>query len=165
MSAAPAPGPTRSDVEDFLYAEAALLDDWRLSEWFALFAEGATYQAPTAGAPEDDDPTKSLFYIADDYVRLRERIGRLNKKEAHAEYPHSRVRHMISNVRITGVGDGSSDVTCNFVVYRSKNGKVDTFFGHSLYVIDWSGEAWRIASKRVVLDMDMLYPGKLSIVI
>jgi p-cumate 2,3-dioxygenase beta subunit len=157
--------PTRAEVEDFLYAEASLLDEWRLSEWFALFAEGAVYQAPTAGAPEDDDPTKSLFYIADDYVRLRERVGRLNKKEAHAEYPRSRVRHMISNVRVTAARADGGDVTCNFVVYRSKNGKVDTYFGHSLYVIDWSGAAWKITSKRVVLDMDTLYPGKLSIVI
>ncbi|HEY2659584.1 MAG TPA: aromatic-ring-hydroxylating dioxygenase subunit beta [Caulobacteraceae bacterium] len=157
--------PTRAEVEDFLYAEASLLDEWRLDEWFALFAEGATYQAPTAGAPEDDDPAKSLFYIADDYVRLRERIGRLNKKEAHAEYPRSRVRHMISNVRITASREGSSDLTCNFVVYRSKTGKVDTFFGHSLYTIDWSVNTWKIKSKRVVLDMDTLYPGKLSIVI
>jgi p-cumate 2,3-dioxygenase beta subunit len=158
-------GPARGQVEDFLYAEATLLDEWRLSEWFALFAEGATYQAPTAGAPEDDDPTKSLFYIADDYVRLRERIGRLNKKEAHAEYPRSRVRHMISNVRIIAEADGTSDIACNFVVYRSKNGKVDTYFGHSLYTIDWSEKDWKIKAKRVVLDMDTLYPGKLSIVI
>ena len=60
---------------------------------------------------------------------------------------------------------GSSKVTCNFVVYRAKNGKVDTYYGHNLYTLDWSGEAWKIASKRVVLDMDMLYPGKISIVL
>ncbi|HZZ37157.1 MAG TPA: aromatic-ring-hydroxylating dioxygenase subunit beta [Caulobacteraceae bacterium] len=161
MSAAP----SRTDVEDFLYAEAALLDEWRLAEWFDLFAEGAVYQAPTAGAPEDDDPNTSLFYIADDYVRLRERIERLKKKEAHAEFPRSRVRHMISNVRVLSSDNASSKVTCNFVVYRSKNGKVDTYYGHNLYTLDWSGEAWKIASKRVVLDMDMLYPGKISIVL
>ncbi len=161
MSAAPA----RADVEDFLYAEAALLDEWRLAEWFDLFAEGAVYQAPTAGAPEDDDPNRSLFYIADDYVRLRERIERLKKKEAHAEYPRSRVRHMISNVRVLSSGDDGAKVTCNFVAYRSKNGKVDTFFGHSLYTLDCSRQAWKITSKRVVLDMDMLYPGKISIVL
>jgi len=157
--------PTRAQVEDFLYAEAALIDDWRLDDWFALFAEGATYQVPTAGAPDDADPGTSLFYIADDYVRLRERIGRLNKKEAHAEYPRSRVRHMISNVRITGEGAVSSDIACNFVVYRAKNGKVDTYFGHAFYALDWSAPTWRIKSKRAALDMDMLYPGKVSIVI
>ena len=51
------------------------------------------------------------------------------------------------------------------VPYRSKNGKVDTFFGHSLYTLDCSKVAWKISSKRVVLDMDMLYPGKISIVL
>jgi p-cumate 2,3-dioxygenase beta subunit len=157
--------PTRVEIEDFLFAEAALIDDWRLDDWFALFAEGSTYQVPTACAPDDADPAKALFYIADDYVRLRERVGRLNKKEAHAEHPRSQVRHMISNVRILGAQDGCSDVACNFVVYRAKAGKVDTYFGHARYAIDWSGPAWKIRSKRASLDMDMLYPGKVSIVI
>jgi p-cumate 2,3-dioxygenase beta subunit len=156
---------TRAQVEDFLYAEAALIDDWRLDEWFALFAEGATYQVPTAGAPDDADPNTSLFYIADDYVRLRERVGRLNKKEAHAEHPRSQIRHMISNVRIVSAKDGGGEVVCNFVVYRAKNGKVDTYFGHAFYALDWSGADWKIKSKRAALDMDMLYPGKVSIVI
>jgi len=31
----------RAKVEDFLYLEADLLDEWRIEEWFALFAEGA----------------------------------------------------------------------------------------------------------------------------
>jgi p-cumate 2,3-dioxygenase subunit beta len=157
--------PTRAEFEDFLYGEAALLDDWRLDEWFALFAPGAVYEVPTAGAPEDDDPSKSLFYIADDYVRLRERIARLNKKEAHAEYPRSLVRRMVSNVRILKSDYHSSKVTCNFTVYRSKNGKTDIYFGHSFYSIDWSKAPWKITSKRSVLDMDLLYPGKVSIVI
>jgi len=166
MSASPTrAAPTRADVEDFLYAEASLLDEWKLAEWFDLFAEGAHYHVPTAGAPADDDPRKSLFYIADDYVRLRERIERLKKKEAHAEFPRSRVRHMVSNVRIAAADDDGCDVTCNFVVYRAKNGKVDTYYGHSLYSLDCSGPDWKIKSKRAVLDMDLLYPGKVSIVI
>ena len=161
MSAAP----TRADVEDFLFAEASLLDDWCLEEWFALFAPGAVYEVPTAGAPDDDDPTKSLFYIADDYVRLRERVGRLNKREAHAEFPHSRTRRMISNVRILSKGETPGKVACNFVCHRARNGKVDNYFGHCLYTIDWSGPNWKIASKRVLLDMDLLYPGKVSILL
>ena len=88
--------PSRADFEEYLYDEVALLDEWRLDEWFALFAEGATYHVPTAGAPTDADPAKSLFYIADDYIRLRERIERLKKKDAHVEYPRSSLRHMIS---------------------------------------------------------------------
>ena len=165
LQAVPAPAVTRADVEDFLYAEAALLDDWRLDEWFALFAPGAVYEVPTAGAPDNDDPAKSLFYIADDYVRLRERVKRLGKKEAHAEFPHSRVRRMIGNVRILSSDGGALRVTCNLVCHRAKAGKVDTYFGHAFYGLDTSGPAWRITAKRVLLDMDLLYPGKVSILL
>ena len=155
----------RAEVEDFLYAEAALLDEWRLDEWFALFAPGAVYEVPTAGAPDDDNPAKALFYIADDYVRLRERVARLGKREAHAEFPRSRLRRIVSNVRILSASAGHLSVACNLVCYRAKNGKVDTYFGHSLYGLDVSAQPWRITAKRVMLDMDLLYPGKVSILL
>jgi p-cumate 2,3-dioxygenase beta subunit len=156
---------TRAEVEDFLYAEAALLDEWRLEEWFALFAPGAVYEVPTAGAPDDDDSAKALFYIADDYVRLRERVARLGKREAHAEFPRSRLRRMVSNVRILSASAGQVQIACNLVCYRAKNGKVDTYFGHALYGLSVSGQQWQITAKRVMLDMDLLYPGKVSILL
>ena len=155
----------RGRIEDFLYLEADLLDEWRIEEWFALFAEGATYEVPPTGDGDENDPATSLFYIADDYVRLRERVGRLMKKEAHSEFPRSRQRHMLSNVRITGMDAGVADVSCNFVTYRAKRGVVDTYYGKHLYRIDCSTEPFRIQSKRSVLGMDMLYPGKLTIII
>ena len=154
----------RTRIEDFLYLEADLLDEWRIEEWFALFAEGATYEIPPTGE-DDADPATSLFYIADDYVRLRERVVRLTKKEAHSEFPRSRQRHMISNVRITAMTAGVADVTCNFITYRAKRGVVDTYYGKHLYRIDCSASPWKIKSKRSVLGMDMLYPGKLTIII
>ncbi len=156
---------TRVEIEDFLFQEAALLDEWRIEEWFGLFADGATYEVPPTGEPDDADPATSLFYIADDYVRLRERVTRLTKKEAHSEFPRSRLRHVIANVRVTAVTDGVADVTCNFITYRAKRGVVDTYYGQHFYRIDCSTSPWKIKSKRSVLDMDQLYPGKLSIII
>jgi len=154
----------RGRIEDFLYLEAELLDEWKIEEWFALFAEGATYEVPPTGTDEAD-PATSLFYIADDYVRLRERVVRLTKKEAHSEFPRSQQRHMVSNVRITGLSDGVADVSCNFVTYRAKRGVVDTYYGKHLYRLDTKADPFRILSKRSVLAMDMLYPGKLTIII
>jgi p-cumate 2,3-dioxygenase beta subunit len=155
----------RGRIEDFLYLEADLLDDWKVQEWFALFAEGATYEIPPTGESDDSDPASSLFYIADDYVRLRERVVRLTKKEAHSEFPRSRQRHMVSNLRITSFRDGIADVSCNFVTYRAKRGVVDTYYGKHVYRIDCSVEPFRIRSKRSILGMDMLYPGKLTIIV
>jgi p-cumate 2,3-dioxygenase beta subunit len=158
------PSALRGRVEDFLYLEAELLDEWKIEEWFALFAEGATYEVPPTGTDEAD-PATSLFYIADDYVRLRERVVRLTKKEAHSEFPRSQQRHMVSNVRITGLSEGIADVSCNFVTYRAKRGVVDTYYGKHLYRIDTGADPFRILSKRSILGMDMLYPGKLTIIV
>jgi p-cumate 2,3-dioxygenase beta subunit len=155
----------RAAVEEFLFAEAALLDDWRLDEWFALFAEGATYHVPSSGGRLDDDPATELFYISDNYVRLRERIVRLNNQEAHAEHPRSIVQHMIGNVRIIERHNDELVVECNFITHRSKNAALDTFFGRSRYRLDCSGDPFRILSKRSQLASDVLYPGKISIII
>ena len=72
---------------------------------------------------------------------------------------------MVSNVRILSASAGELRVACNLVCYRAKNGKVDTYFGHALYELDVSSARWLIAAKRVMLDMDLLYPGKVSILL
>ena len=36
----------RTDIEDFLFAEAELLDEWRLPEWLELFTDDAIYYVP-----------------------------------------------------------------------------------------------------------------------
>ncbi len=152
-------------VEDFLFLEAALQDDWKLDDWFSLFAPGATYHVPSSGGTMDDDPATQLFYIADDYVRLRERIVRLKDNGAHSEFPRSIVQHMISNVRVLGTDGDGHNVECNFMIHRAKNRIVNTYFGRSRYRLLQNGTEFKILSKRSHLAMDMLYPGKISILI
>jgi p-cumate 2,3-dioxygenase beta subunit len=157
----------RSDYEDFLFEEAALLDAWRLDEWLALFAVNAVYEVPTAGAEDSADSAEALFYIADDYQRLQHRITRLKKTTAHSEWPRSKTAHLISNVRILGVSEDTVEIGCVFITYRSKGETTDLFFGHSRYVLQ--GDAapdLKIRSKRVFLDMSSLRPqGRVSILL
>ena len=92
---------TRQQVEDFLFAEADLLDSWKLNEWLALFdPERGGYYIPTMDAPNADH-TKALYLIADDMVRLKSRVAQLLSGTTWAEKPPSRTNHLISNVRIT----------------------------------------------------------------
>ena len=164
MSAASV-GATRDELEDFLYAEAALLDAWRLDEWLALFVEGARYFIPPAGAEDDADPSTTLFYVADDYHRLCERVKRLKKRTAHAEFPRSRCRRMVSNVRVVEGDAARFTLTSNFVTWRSKLGVTDTFFGHHLYEMTRVDGALRILSKKTFLDQDDIRDqGKVSII-
>ena len=157
---------TRDQCEDFLYHEAELLDEWRLNEWLALFTDDATYHIPAMDAVEGADPAESLFYIADDRERLGERVKRLMKKTAHAEYPRSRGQRMISNVRIHSAVADRVDLACNFVTYRTKSGITDTFVGHHKYSLLPQGNTFKIREKRTILALDSLRPqGKISLIL
>jgi len=157
---------TVQEVEQFLYEEAALLDEWRLTEWLELFEPGASYYVPPAGSSHDVDPATSLFYVADDYHRLTERVKRLLKRTAHVEFPHSRCRRMVSNVRILLSTPEELSVTSNFVTFRTKRGSTETYFGHHLYRLSLVGGAFKIRKKTSFLDADdLVEQGKVSIIL
>jgi p-cumate 2,3-dioxygenase beta subunit len=143
---------SRAQIEDFLYAEADLLDNWKLDEWLTLLTDDAAYYVPPNDRP-DADHRFSLFTIADDIVRLRERVIRLKDPNCHAEYPPSRTRRLITNVRITGVGGDAIAAAANFVVYRYRRGEpVREFVGHYRYRLRRVGGALKIAERRAILD-------------
>jgi p-cumate 2,3-dioxygenase beta subunit len=158
--------PTRNDVEDFLILEADLLDEWRLPEWLELFTEDATYSIPATDLPSDASPETSLFYVADDRFRLSERVKRLMKRTAHAEFPHSRTRHFVSNVRIRERNEGELAVSAAFLVYRTRDGATDTYFGSCRYRLAVRQDSFRIREKRCLLDTDGLRSqGRVSIIL
>ena len=156
----------RTDVEEFLYHEAELLDQWKLPEWLALFTDDASYEVPCTDLPADASSEDSLFYIADDRFRLGERVKRLMKKTAHSEYPHSRTRRMVGNVRIRPQADGTLEVGSVFTTYRTKDGITDLYFGSAIHHLVPRDDGLRIRSKRCLLDGDGLRPsGRLSIIL
>jgi p-cumate 2,3-dioxygenase beta subunit len=159
------PTVTRQEIEDFLYEEAALLDEWRLQEWLELLTEDAAYYVPATDIPEGDHRT-TLFLIADDAVRLRSRVKQLLGKSAHAETPHSRTRRLLSNVRIRGVENGRISVTANFAVYRLRLEQVDTYVGRYEYVLVRHQGRLKIRERRAILDLEALRPhGKVSFIL
>ncbi len=156
---------TRTEIEDFLYHEAALIDEWRTDEWQALFTEDAEYLIPPSENPDADKNT-ALFIINDDFHRLQQRAVRLSKRTAHAEFPHSSVRHMISNVRIVAQDAREVEVHFNQVVYRCKRQITDTYVCYVRQRLVKNGDSFKIRSKRVMLAMDTLRPqGRVSIIL
>jgi p-cumate 2,3-dioxygenase beta subunit len=157
---------SRAEVEEFLINEAALLDDWRLPEWRQLFAPDCRYLVPSMGGDPHASPDSTLYLIADDDHHLTERIKRLGKRSAHAEYPHSITQRMISNVQIRGESDGATQVQSSFVTFRTSQGVTDTYFGRHEYLLVQPNGAILIKEKRSILKMGALRPhGKLSIIV
>jgi p-cumate 2,3-dioxygenase subunit beta len=152
MTVAPPRVVTRAEVEDFLYREAALLDEWKLDEWEALLTDDAAYYVPPNDQPEGDHRS-TLFLVADDRERIRQRIIRIKDPNCHAEYPHSRTRRMISNVRILGVDGELVTVAANFVCYRYRRyERIREYVGGYRYVLARQGESFRIKERRVLID-------------
>ena len=157
--------PSRQEVEDLLYKEAALLDEWRLEEWLEMLTDDVVYEVPPTDVPEGDS-RNTLFIIADDAVRIRSRVKQLLGKAAWAESPHSRTRRMISNVRVLGADGEHIVVTANFAVYRMRYESVDTYVGRYDLKLARAGKELRIKERRVILDNEALRPhGKISFIL
>jgi p-cumate 2,3-dioxygenase beta subunit len=156
----------RTQVEDLLFDEAALLDSWKLKDWLQLYTPDAEYEVPSTELPRDADPRKSLFYIADDFTRLEQRVIRLGKRTMWSEYPRSRTRHLVSNVRVTAQNGDEVRADAAFAVYRTKWGNTDVFIGSYDYTLRRTEQGLRIRKKRCTLDLDGLRPqGRVSILL
>jgi p-cumate 2,3-dioxygenase beta subunit len=156
----------RARVEDFLYAEAALLDDWRLEDWLGLLTPDARYEIPSTDRP-DGRPDTALMLISDTRAMIDARVKRLNSRKAYREFPWSRTRRIVGNVRVLGSrAAGELEVTANFAVYRTRGGHTQCYTGRYHYRLVTAGQAFQIAFRRAELDQETLDEhGTLSIIL
>ena len=113
----------------------------------------------------DSDPRGTLFTIADDIARIRSRVTRLKDRNAHAEFPPSRTRRLITNVRI--LEKQPLRVEANFVVHRYRtNDDVRQFAGRYRYLLRKEGGKLKIAGREAVLDaMELASLGAVSFIL
>ncbi len=153
----------QQEIEQFLYEEAALLDEGRFWEWLDLFTDDVRYwmpvretlQARRDGLHPEDEPAVPL--MDDDKNFLRLRVERLDTGLAHAEIPASRTRHLITNVRVRETEGGELEVLSNFHVYQGRVESTDyQFFGRREDRLRKVAGAWKIARRKIVLDHTVL---------
>lgn len=154
----------RLEAEEFLVEEAAILDEWRMDDWLALFTEDCRYVVPSTDK-RDGDPSKDLTLVDDDHERLYWRVHRLKSRHAHREFPSSRTRRQISNVRVLAADDDGLTATCTVVVYRYRHGQQDHFVGKYVHELVRTPDGLRIKGRRAELDLERLSPnGSISMV-
>ena len=115
------------EIEDFLYAEADLMDERKYDEWLDLLTEDIVYWMPMRkNAPfreRDQDITEEddLAWMHDDKETLIKRVKQIQTGIHWADEPISRVSHVLTNIRlaepITSLGEGEKAMTkCRFIV-------------------------------------------------
>ena len=154
-------GPTRRDIEAFLYLEARLADESRYDEWEALVTDDMHYWLPFG--PGDYEPGTRVSYINDNRARLGTRIRQLATGVHHAQDPPSSMRRVVSNIEILSTGDANStgdapdreyEVGANFVLYEhtlAATGHLRQWAGRTTYRLRQTPDGLRMAAKRVEL--------------
>lgn len=152
------------EVEQFLYKEALLLDEWRLDEWLDLFTDDARYVVPSTDLP-DGDPRQDLVFIDDDRLRLQGRVNRLKSRHAHREYPWSRTRRFITNIMIKEASGNDLVVVASAMVYRIRQQEEAPYIGSYTFRLRRVDGELKIQHRRAVLDHEELRShGALSII-
>ncbi|MGW3630310.1 aromatic-ring-hydroxylating dioxygenase subunit beta [Streptomyces sp. NPDC005122] len=161
-------------VEQFLFAEAELLDDHRYQEWLTLFTEDAHYWIPTRMTRTIRERGQELAapgtgaHAFDDHRQLAGRVRRVTSGIQWSEEPPSRTRRLLTNVRIDERADGTLDVRTNFWVYRSRLERhQDWFAGERFDVLrpqeEGFGYPYRIADRKIVFEQTTLLAPSVSI--
>lgn len=170
MSAQNAPNKPRAtaellwEIEQFLYAEAALLDERRHDEWFALLADDLHYCMPVTANVQPGSRTlpgrESFGHFEETRQTLRTRIKRIATGQVLSEEPPPRMRRFLSNVRLTDISPtGEHQVKCLFILHRTRlDWQLDVFHGARTDTLRRADTAlgWQIAQRIVHIDQGLV---------
>jgi len=168
----------KDEVSDFLHHEADLLDERRFDEWLDLLADDLTYVMPlrlnvSHAEQEARGVTRAgeeTCWFDEGKRTLEKRVAQIRTGVHWAEEPFSRVSHLVSNIRVTGVrpdipAAAEVEVGCRFLVYRNRvESETDFFVGRRTDTLRRSKDGgWLIARRQLLLDQNVLLAKNLTV--
>jgi 3-phenylpropionate/cinnamic acid dioxygenase small subunit len=168
-AAACAPGTALyGEILEFLYREAAFLDNNEFGAWIELCAEDIHYIMPvrTTQVRARGAGFQEVSFFDENINSLRTRVARLQTESAWAETPPSRARHFLTNVlvRATERPDEFA-VAANFLVTRSRAEQpYQIFVGRREDLLRRVAPSeYRIVRRRILVDQTVITSTNLSI--
>lgn len=142
---------TRDDLIDFVYDEAATIDQMRWDDWLALFHTDGRYWMPLEWQQDDPILQPSLMY--EDRLLLTVRVERLAGERTFSQKPKSRCHHLMERPRVLSVGedDGVYKLRTSFIYTETRGDLLERYsgwVGHELVEVDG---ALQIKLKRIDL--------------
>jgi 3-phenylpropionate/cinnamic acid dioxygenase small subunit len=153
-----------NQIVEFLYEEAALLDQIRLQEWAARLASDLVYTAPVRETRSMDQQNSSIVrtvqHFHDDWRSIMGRVMRLTgTKSAWAEDPPSRTRRLVTNVMVAKTAKSDEfAVTSYLLVTRSRFNSPD----HDLIsaerrdLLRQDGDSFKLARREIIVDQAVI---------
>lgn len=136
-------------VQDFVFHEARLLDEWRLREWLALFAPDAEYWVPYA--PDQLSPRDHVSLVWETLPLLTMRVERLEHAWTVSQWPAARCNHHLSNLVAQRGVDGLIEARAYLLYVEHRRDEQRWFSGRCRWTLEPAEGGYRILRKRVDL--------------
>ncbi|MFT7598724.1 MAG: 3-phenylpropionate/cinnamic acid dioxygenase small subunit [Acidimicrobiales bacterium] len=167
----------RTEIEEWLYTEAELLDQRRYIEWLEQLADDIVYFMPmrrnvavgTHAEREDTREGLDMSWFEDDKWTLTKRVEQIETGVHWAEEPMSRTTHMVSNVQVIDATPSVSEasevtVRSRFLVYQNRVEYEEHFFvGKRTDRLRLVDGRWLLARREVTLDQNVLLAKNLTV--
>ncbi len=136
------------DAEQFLYRQAALLDEKRWQDWIDLFTPEGVYWMPADPAHKHWDGVPAIF--AEDKNLMTVRMGRVMHPDAWSQRPMWGTNHLVSNVVVDKAAkNGDLVVRSRFHMMELRRDDVRHFAGQYTHHLKRAKGGYRIKLQRV----------------
>ena len=165
----------KDEVEQFLFAEAELLDERQYEEWLALLDDDIRYWMPMRrnvkfGELEREFTREGMDinWFDEGKDTLTRRVNQILTGVHWAEEPLSRICHIVSNVQLLDAQPSLADpaeasVKCRFIIYRNRiETETDFLVGKREELLRKTDDGWKIARRKIVLDQNVLLAKNLT---
>jgi biphenyl 2,3-dioxygenase beta subunit len=157
------------EVEQFLYAEAAMIDGRAYRTWLDLWTEDCNYWMPIRRTVTlsdiDREFTKrgDMSFYDDGKAALAMRIAKMESGSSWSEDPPSRTRHIVSNVRIMEAEGDEVGVEVAFLLYRSRlNTEESMWVGRRVDRLRRVDGALKLCGREIYLDQTLIRATNMS---
>lgn len=143
--------PTATDLADFVYREAHLIDQRRFDEWCELFAEDGCYWLPLG--PEQRDPVHEQSIAYEDKLLLRARVERFKSGKAYSDKPPVLCQHVLQAPACEEIDPAANRFRTRtaFLYVELRREEQQILAGTVEHLLRLEGGALRIVQKRVDL--------------
>jgi 3-phenylpropionate/cinnamic acid dioxygenase small subunit len=159
--------PEYSEVVDFLYREARLLDGYDHRKWLEVLHPEIDYRMPVrlTRMPKDGlGFVDEMEYFTENFSSLNTRVQRLQTEQAWAEQPGSRARHFVSNTLVDRVENGDLVATSAFLITRTRaDMPYDMFTGERVDTLRREDGRLLLIGRLIHFDQTVLQAMNLSI--
>ncbi len=167
-----------TEIRQFLYREARLLDERHYEEWLTLLAEDMQYWIPVRSTPareRQDSLTvecelsgkDELGLLCNDKPALMARVMRLQGGRSFSEMPPSRVQRLIGNIEVEYTGE--LDLYRVYSVIIANRTRLETeahtLVGRRSDLLQRSAGSFLLRERKIVLNSTVLNSPNLSMLL